>query len=165
MAELPRWLRDRETDDPKFARQLRYFRLLYAGTPKAMTPKQRQEYRAIYRECRRRRRKGENVQVDHIVPIVSRLVCGLNVPWNLAIEHASINSRKGNRWWPHCPHGVPGELFKQLPDPHQLSLALPAPLERVGAMLVGSKVLKRKEDPEEGQEDICASLSKCCGMT
>lgn len=42
-------------------------------------------------------------QVDHIVPIKSDLVCGLNIPNNMQLLHKDINSSKGNRYWPDMP--------------------------------------------------------------
>jgi hypothetical protein len=41
--------------------------------------------------------------VDHIVPIKSKLVCGLNVHANMQLLDGEINSSKGNRWWPDMP--------------------------------------------------------------
>lgn|SRR6266478_975641 len=40
-------------------------------------------------------------QVDHIVPLKSRFVCGLHVESNLRVIPAIENFRKGNRWWPN----------------------------------------------------------------
>lgn len=42
-------------------------------------------------------------QVDHIVPIVSKLVCGLHCHDNLQILEPSINMSKKNRYWPDMP--------------------------------------------------------------
>lgn len=36
--------------------------------------------------------------LDHRVPLSSRYVCGLNVPWNIQIIPAKVNAYKSNRW-------------------------------------------------------------------
>lgn len=46
---------------------------------------------------------GVKHQVDHIVPITSKLVCGLHVQNNLQILDKIENIKKGNRMWPGHP--------------------------------------------------------------
>lgn len=54
---------------------------------------------AIYRECQRiTLQTGIAHHVDHIVPLVSPLVCGLHVEYNLQILPASENLAKSNKF-------------------------------------------------------------------
>ena len=46
---------------------------------------------------------GIRHQVDHIVPIRSKIVCGLHVENNLQVMTRTENIKKGNRYWPGMP--------------------------------------------------------------
>lgn len=77
---------------------------------------------AIHSLARRLRGYGIDVEVDHIVPLQSRYVCGLDVWWNLRIVPRKENRQKAHLQWP----GHPCETVDALPlfEPHQLSLPL-----------------------------------------
>lgn len=47
------------------------------------------------------RKNGHDVEVDHIVPLQSPLVCGLHVRHNLQVIPKLENSGKRNRYWPN----------------------------------------------------------------
>ena len=63
--------------------------------PSWLTEDQIQQIKEVYAEAKRLEEKtGIPHHVDHIVPLVGRIVCGLHVPWNLrAIPKADNLSR------------------------------------------------------------------------
>jgi hypothetical protein len=58
----------------------------------------RQAIQAVYADAAARRTAGEDVQVDHIIPLLGKNVSGLHVPENLAVIGRRENIRKGNRY-------------------------------------------------------------------
>jgi len=60
--------------------------------------------KAIYSERDTRNAQGSiRWNVDHIVPLRSKLVCGLHNEHNLAVIPSIDNSRKSNKYWPDMP--------------------------------------------------------------
>jgi hypothetical protein len=58
----------------------------------------------IYKQCRDvTNLVGEPYHVDHIVPLNSKLVCGLHNQFNLQIIPGEENIKKSNRHWPDMP--------------------------------------------------------------
>jgi len=68
------------------------------ATPSWLTQAQLNDITKIYKACTRvSESTGKTHHVDHIVPLQGHNVCGLHVPWNLAILPASMNLSKHNK--------------------------------------------------------------------
>lgn len=70
---------------------------------------ERQDIILIYKEAKEMSKGDIKYQVDHIVPLISDLVCGLHCLSNLRIIEAKENIVKGNRWWPDGPFDLDHE--------------------------------------------------------
>lgn len=63
---------------------------------------------SVMRRLRREARDAEAAtglkhDIDHVVPLISDIVCGLHVEANLSVIPASVNRGKRNRYWPNMP--------------------------------------------------------------
>lgn len=113
----PAWLL-REHKNKNTQRGQRYYLHLWNAQPAWVN---RKAINRIYAECRRRRRAGEDVHVDHIVPLIHPLICGLHVPWNLRIVDAKLNMRKSNHTWPDM-NFAQRDLFENMIAPEDWEL-------------------------------------------
>lgn len=68
------------------------------ATPKWLSAEQKMEIRLKYRLAIELSKKtGVRHAVDHIVPLLGETVCGLHVPWNLAVITQEENLKKYNK--------------------------------------------------------------------
>ena len=68
------------------------------ATPEWLSKKQKDRMTNIYRvRAKISAATGKEHHVDHVVPLKGENVCGLHVPWNLAIIPAEMNLSKGNK--------------------------------------------------------------------
>lgn len=126
----PAWLqRTPPQTDPKvrrkYERTIAYFTQMWRATPDWYRTSRyhMSAFYAVKKKARELRRAGKDVHVDHIVPLLSPIVCGLNVHWNLQILDAGPNNIKSNHMWPGHPCEA---LTLGLCDvePHQMRLAI-----------------------------------------
>lgn len=70
---------------------------LRCAEPKWLSESQRAEILAVYTRARKLTEEtGEPHEVDHIVPLTNKSVCGLHVPWNLQVLTSCDNKAKSN---------------------------------------------------------------------
>jgi len=106
----------------KYARYIKRCKMIFQAWPDWCAKDDR--FKRIYQQAKERK----NCHVDHIVPIVHSLVCGLHVPWNLRVLSAKENLKKSNTYWPDCPRYLcptrngTKEMFALTPSAHQMRL-------------------------------------------
>lgn len=67
------------------------------ATPKWLTQEQKTKIADFYWMAKDLQAvTGEVYEVDHIIPLQGKNVCGLHVPWNLQILPADLNRKKSN---------------------------------------------------------------------
>ena len=80
------------------AKDAKYRASKLQATPSWLTDKQLDDITMIYKACAKiTERTSKTHHVDHIIPLQGDNVCGLHVPWNLAILPASMNLAKHNK--------------------------------------------------------------------
>lgn len=68
------------------------------ATPPWLTSEHKEQIKAIYRlRDQLTETSGIIYHVDHIDPLVSDVLCGLHVPWNLQVITAEENLKKSNK--------------------------------------------------------------------
>jgi len=89
--------REYQKKNPHIFRAIGSFRRarLRSATPPWITPQMREEIKSLHAEAERlEQESGIQFDVDHIVPLDGKIICGLHVPWNLrVITHSDNISR------------------------------------------------------------------------
>lgn len=67
------------------------------ATPKWLNSGHKAEIEGLYLYAQIFSQIGEQLHVDHIVPLQGENVCGLHAPWNLQVIPASENLSKSNK--------------------------------------------------------------------
>jgi len=75
------------------------------ATPAWLTKEQKDNIKQLYIEAQKLTKlTGVRYEVDHIIPLVHKQVCGLHVEHNLQVVPAQWNKQKSNKW--DCEKGV-----------------------------------------------------------
>lgn len=89
---------DREHKPQRAAREAYRRAMKLNATPSWLTQQHKKDMELLYVERDKlRSEKGIMYHVDHVVPLISEVVCGLHVPWNLQVIPAIDNMKKSNR--------------------------------------------------------------------
>lgn len=88
----------KENAEKKAAKDARRRASELNATPRWLTNGHHRSIEAIYSAARTLTEKtGIQHEVDHVVPLRGKLVCGLHVPWNLQVISRAANRRKLNK--------------------------------------------------------------------
>ena len=101
--EVNQYRRKHKENNPDYYKSLTSVRKRRhrSATPKWITPEQKLAMRQLYLQAMELTKlTGERYVVDHIVPLISDVVCGLHVPWNLRVITQEENLRKSNKLEP-----------------------------------------------------------------
>lgn len=109
-AQKPAYVADRKVRMKAYRKangaKYRVYRANYRASKLKATPvwSDKEKVKKIYALAEQHRAlTGEVVHVDHMVPLVHRLVCGLHNEFNLQIVIDGYNLKKNNHTWPDMP--------------------------------------------------------------
>lgn len=109
-AQKPEYVADRKARMKVYraanADKYRAYRAAYRAAKLKATPAwaDNEKVKKIYALAEQHRSlTGEIVHVDHMVPLVHKLVCGLHNEFNLQIVIEGYNLKKNNHTWPDMP--------------------------------------------------------------
>lgn len=114
---FPEWLKRQHLNKNTQRGQRYYTHLWNAQPPWAESSL----IRDLYRRARCMRMDGQAVEVDHIIPLIHPLVCGLHVRDNLRIIARDVNQKKSNNTFPGMPYEQ-RDLFARWIAPHDFEL-------------------------------------------
>jgi hypothetical protein len=68
------------------------------ATPAWLSKEQKEAIKQLYTEAQKiTKLTGVRYEVDHIIPLINDIVCGLHVPWNLQVIPKTDNLKKANK--------------------------------------------------------------------
>lgn len=98
--EIKQYKRKHKENNPEYYKALTSVRKRRhrKASPRWLTKEHKLAMRQLYLQAMELTKlTGERYVVDHIVPLISDVVCGLHVPWNLRVITQEENLRKSNK--------------------------------------------------------------------